>query len=573
MNINLVLLGQSNARNLGTDGFMQSIADSLAANIGFDGKRDTVSVVPPASTTFAGTSLVPGVPGVASWLTGSSGAWADGPIAASADAAVAAAASTEDPSLIVWMFNESDSSNPDLTAGTWADAARHQISAVRAALGDPSASSPVLFVPVPYDDAPGFGLDVTAQEIKDGMASLVSDPSFDAMQGPQAGDENMNRDSLSGFSTVYGGLHGTYSDEAQLAGRIAGYVTREFVPEARPGSPAATSMGSLDLTGPFAWAATTVPGNPDQVAVFFALSAGQSLSTAHVVTDGWSIHVGGVPVPILSARVEGGSSLILAAASAIPAGAVVRYGYGEGRIAPLAVYHADTGAYGSPGQGDGLYDMSGRVASVPLDGLVVDGPVSLPAIPAETPSPGTVVYDSADGTSGTVASQAYPGPADYLESQFAWRGLQGVVAISTTPNAFLVGGPGDDALEATGGSNVLDGGTGSNFLVGTKGQGQDTFFADARPDVLTWDTIVNFHPGDALTAWGIGGPGSSYGWAASPMGAVGYQGATLVANGHGHGFDTLVTFAGMSVAQAAGLVTNLSPGSSGGLPYLYVGER
>jgi Ca2+-binding RTX toxin-like protein len=48
----------------------------------------------------------------------------------------------------------------------------------------------------------------------------------------------------------------------------------------------------------------------------------------------------------------------------------------------------------------------------------------------------------------------------------------------------------------------LDGGTGSNFLVG--GSGSDTFFVDDRGATADiWSTMSNFHSGDAATVWGI----------------------------------------------------------------------
>ena len=67
---------------------------------------------------------------------------------------------------------------------------------------------------------------------------------------------------------------------------------------------------------------------------------------------------------------------------------------------------------------------------------------------------------------------------------------------------FLKGNAGDDALQVTSGSNVVDGGAGSNFLVGATGAdgGYDTFFVDAcNAGQATWDTLVNFHVGDAVT--------------------------------------------------------------------------
>ncbi len=50
---------------------------------------------------------------------------------------------------------------------------------------------------------------------------------------------------------------------------------------------------------------------------------------------------------------------------------------------------------------------------------------------------------------------------------------------------------------------MLDGSTGSNFLVG--GTGNDTFFVDDRAAADIWSTVVNFHAGDAATIFGVTG--------------------------------------------------------------------
>ena len=54
------------------------------------------------------------------------------------------------------------------------------------------------------------------------------------------------------------------------------------------------------------------------------------------------------------------------------------------------------------------------------------------------------------------------------------------------------------------GSNVLEGGSSSNWLVGASGAdgGNDTFFVDNRGGQCTWDTLLNFHTGDSLTLLG-----------------------------------------------------------------------
>ena len=102
------------------------------------------------------------------------------------------------------------------------------------------------------------------------------------------------------------------------------------------------------------------------------------------------------------------------------------------------------------------------------------------------------------------------------------------------------------------------------FLVG--GTGADTFFADARGGATTWNTIVNFHGGDAATLWGFVPGASTYSWDPTISGAQGYQGATLRGAIDGTNVTASMTFSGLSVAQAQGLV--LTTGTAGGVSYL-----
>lgn len=189
------------------------------------------------------------------------------------------------------------------------------------------------------------------------------------------------------------------------------------------------------------------------------------------------------------------------------------------------------------------------------------------------PQPGLVRYtDTTSGQAGLEQAEVYAGPVNYLQSQFLWSRPDDVILASDTPSVFLRSGPGTDALQAAGGSNVLDGGAGSNFLVGSTGAdgGTDTFFTDARGGQVVWNTVANFHHGDAVTLFGfVGGTSTLPAYVAD--GAAGYQGATIHSkiNGPGTGISGSVTFAGISAADAAAKFTT-STGTVGGIPYLYV---
>ena len=125
----------------------------------------------------------------------------------------------------------------------------------------------------------------------------------------------------------------------------------------------------------------------------------------------------------------------------------------------------------------------------------------------------------------------------YLQAEYSYTGSDNVVIGARVANLFLQSGAGEDALAAKAGSNVLDGGTGSNWLVGATGAdgGTDTFFVDGRGSQVTWDTLLNFHPGDMLTLWGYNASTGSTSWSDN-LGVAGYHGATLQADfGDGSG--------------------------------------
>ena len=80
--------------------------------------------------------------------------------------------------------------------------------------------------------------------------------------------------------------------------------------------------------------------------------------------------------------------------------------------------------------------------------------------------------------------------------------------------------------------------------------GTDTFFLDGTVGT-TWDTIVNFHPGDSATLWGFVPGQSAMIWAAND-GAAGHTGATIHAAfaGAGTAINGSLTFASLGLADA-----------------------
>ena len=161
------------------------------------------------------------------------------------------------------------------------------------------------------------------------------------------------------------------------------------------------------------------------------------------------------------------------------------------------------------------------------------------------------VENATIGQSGKGSSTYLANPAiDYLEWQFIYSGSDTMAMSTSAPNMFIRGGSGTDAIQVATGKNVLDGGLGSNWLVG--GDGQDTFFTDARGG-STWSTIGGYDAGDAATIWGFVAGTSQFYWEAD-AGAEGWKGATLrVDLDNNGGADASVTFAGLSLAQAGQL--------------------
>lgn len=173
------------------------------------------------------------------------------------------------------------------------------------------------------------------------------------------------------------------------------------------------------------------------------------------------------------------------------------------------------------------------------------------------------------GRGASEFGHAYAGPVQALQWEFAAITPQSLVVAASTPDVFLRGGGGDDALAAMGGSNVLDGGAGSNWLVGATGAdgGHDTFFMSRFLDsqaAAGWDTVLNFHAGDTLTVWGFDAARDSMSWQ-DGLGAAGYTGATLEMTDAGRAGVSLVTLAGLSIADSNVAATF---GSVGGISYL-----
>jgi hypothetical protein len=155
-------------------------------------------------------------------------------------------------------------------------------------------------------------------------------------------------------------------------------------------------------------------------------------------------------------------------------------------------------------------------------------------------------FSIADQTTGLTTSALgtpYTGPVAGIVRQYVVQSdniaitAHNLNITALKPNVFIHSGSGTDALDVSnvGGTNILDGGTGSNFLVGgTSGSGTDTFFVDDRaPTDDVFSTVKNFHSGDDATIFGVNSTDFVFN-ILDDQGAVGSKGIDFAFSKEGH---------------------------------------
>ncbi|HKO20945.1 MAG TPA: hypothetical protein VJU82_18885 [Acidobacteriaceae bacterium] len=184
-----------------------------------------------------------------------------------------------------------------------------------------------------------------------------------------------------------------------------------------------------------------------------------------------------------------------------------------------------------------------------------------------SPSPDINVLDTTVGRSFLPITDQYTGPVAGLQQQYVYPGSDSVNITVTSNNWFLKSGPGEDAIQAYGGYNVLDGSTGSNFLTG--GSGTDTFFVDDRSAPADiWSTVNNFHQGDDATVFGIV-QSPAIQWFDN-QGAPGFTGLTLHVFGQNAPTASL-TLAGYSSSDLGnGRLTVQFGSETDGTPFMHI---
>jgi hypothetical protein len=226
------------------------------------------------------------------------------------------------------------------------------------------------------------------------------------------------------------------------------------------------------------------------------------------------------------------------------------------------------------------YHLSPIITPTPVPDpspIITPTPVPDPS-PIITPTPAPTIDsplqsnficdDRTTGSSSNVAGSAYNGPVIGIQNQYVNITTDNLNITATTPGFFIHTGAGNDAINASqvGGVAVLDGGTGSNFLVG--GRGNTTFFVDDRnaPGAI-WSTISSLHTGDAATVWGVSPKDFNLQWVDN-AGAAGYTGLTLHATSTGGGNVASVTLAGYSTVDLQNGRLSVSFGTTADLPNL-----
>ena len=490
MNLNLLVRGQSNAILLmesnGWSG-AGTITREVERLLGFDGVRDTVSLVydrydANSSTAFGGTALI------GDWLRARNGDWRQGWVVGDQEQALLneiadlPADQRDDPTAVLWLHSEYDSANGGLTTDEWVSAVRHDAALVRAALGQGAGTVPYLFVSaMPY-----WGTEEGHQAIRRGMERLAGDPAFNAAIAARMIDIDATTDDWDGNSRTieYGGGHIDGGDAAQTVLRAARGIAESLAGDAKPGSVVALAGGNIADTGPMVVRATPV-GNTqlridvahDQAGGFAALDADAARGV------GWTVQGSGSTVWGTAARIEDGDTLLVTFSGAVPAGGVLHYGYGYGRLA---------GADGG-GRGNAVYDDQGLPIWVSAEGLRIGTTAEPPVVPPPVVQPPPAVVDLLlNGGSGPDT-------------------LVGAAGADT-----IQGGAGEDDLHGNGGNDRMAGGLGADGL--TLGAGADTVVF-SKGDGQDW--VVDFAVGTdklelhgfaaaqvttrAATYWGMNG--------------------------------------------------------------------
>ena len=365
MNINIILRGQSNAFYLDALGGTDKIERQVEWLLGFDGLTENVNIIAAYNDPTGANTIVGGTSFVRDWMVRNpDGSWAPGPLERGLLAEIQSlpAPDRANPMAVVWLHNETDATIPGLTAADWSAAVRADAALVRGTLGQPAA--PYLFVSaIPYQ----FADPASNQQIKIGMEQLAADPTFKGLVVARINDVNMDFD-----KTGFGGAHFNTADVDVLADRLTRSIAETFAQYAEPGSLIATVGGDVANLGPQVVAAQAMrpaPGaGPFPTTLLLTVKNDQSVLSPTLDPDaaagvGWAIQTpNGAFTPATSAVLVDADQFMVNFANGVPAGGVLHYGYGNGRL---------TGADGS-GLGNAVYDIQALPVWTAAGGVAID---------------------------------------------------------------------------------------------------------------------------------------------------------------------------------------------------------
>lgn len=201
-------------------------------------------------------------------------------------------------------------------------------------------------------------------------------------------------------------------------------------------------------------------------------------------------------------------------------------------------------------------------------------PGGAPPTPTPTPELTLTIFDVTTSQAIRDPGASYSGPVPGLSDQFIVDAAHASDWINVTgagsAGLFIHTGAGNDAIDvsrSTATRNVLDGGTGSNFLTG--GVGADTFFVDDRgAGADIWSTVADMGRGDDATIWGVTQAGFTI-TSADGQGAPGHTGLTIHASIAGKPTASL-TLAGYDLADVRGGKLVVSFGSVAGNDFMHI---
>ena len=434
MQLNIVLRGQSNASLLLTDGAASAIQTQVANYLGFSGTSNTINLIATEYQPNGNNTINSGTSFLTQWLTAVNGNWQNGWTNKTLETGFInelnslPAAEKAAPTAILFVHNEYDSANPLVTPAEFQSAVQYEATQVRSVLGQTAATTPYMFVDIPY----GEGTDTGNQAIKQAEQTLAATAGFNGAIAARANDLDMNWNlPVSQIMAYYGDGHMSPADASSLVVRVARSIADQFSQYALPGSPEALAGGHLANTGPQVVTAQAVTGAANELLVSIALDSGAALKPLSIDAAagvGWSVVDNGVVTVATGAALEANGTQILLTfqgAVAVDGTDAVYYGYGIGRTAQPATAAAPNGY---PAEGNAVYDSNGLPIWASAYGVTIAGTVvaaTPPIVPPPTPpgaiavtNPGTLA-ETAPGSGGTyTASISAPGLAQVYASVF-----------------------------------------------------------------------------------------------------------------------------------------------------------